>query len=1086
MRGYTNAWRILILALVCAAVVSPQSTQALIAGHVVDMFSRQAVGDATLIAECSNDGGRQTVQSNSDGYYVFPPFSPGQCFLRAEAADHQAVEFHDVDVLVSARLEIDFDLRPIKAALDSSLDRAVTTPRGKTILPFFGPDFEPGRSAVLDPPLIETGTLQATVSFVIDGQQLSALPLAGRDPYTGLVLLPGVTADNATARGLGLSVNGQRPSASNFLLDGVENNNSFLTGPLATVTPEMVSEYRVSINNFSAEYGRSGGFVANAVTRPGTRGFHGEAYGFFNRQWLNANTFARNQSGKTRTPYDEQRAGYQFGGPLWRPALRLSSGLELFSSRGLGDLTPTRLADAAQWRTCGITGTMTATLVQRFPALGVLAGPPPAQGDCSTNGLFQNYLVAPSTTYNRLSLLERVDYQPENSKSRLMLRSVVSLTGNPDFGYSPYQGLNSALNIDVSALAGVWRRELNTASSNELRFSWTRSDFGWSRNQPDVPALAVAGATAPGSATTGEFAERENAGELSDTAFYSRGNAYTTFGGGLLVRGLSSRFDFQRAGIFAYDALSSFVASTPDMITTTTSRLDPGTAPNTRRSYFNPQFFLFNQWTFRLHPRFTLNAGLRYENFGTLHNTGAPDVIVATSTAGTKAAQLTSAQLRQQNSGETLYQTANLNFSPRLGLSWDPFGNGLTLLRGSYGIFYDRPFDNLISNVDLNGLARITSEPFGNTYFSGQPQEISTLWIDPKFRPGLAQTWFTGVQQHFNRHLNLDVLFLGSDGSNLLTTDDVDRLNSVAQPSCSRWNCTLGLQTPLTRDVTFRSNAGYSHYRSLATYGQYRAGWGELTAAYTYSRSRDVQSDPLAGELFDVAGAVPSNRVSTSTRALFTQQFNPGADWGPSDYDQRHNFILQSLWELPPPRGSNWWTRLLSGWRVSEVAAIRSGLPYTVMLSTTTNAPAGLGGNLLQNRPSLVPGVPPVYSEPQPALNGPGVLLLNSAAFQTPSGIGNAGRNSFTSPGFWNVDMSAAKSMHVRGLPESVALQFRADFFNAFNHTNLGAPNALWSPGSKAFGVAQYGRIGTQPDFPLLLPQNETPRQIQLALRFIF
>ena len=122
------------------------------------------------------------------------------------------------------------------------------------------------------------GSLESTVSEVIDSAEIENLPLAGRDVYTMLVTLPGVTSDAATARGLGLSIDGQRPSSSNYLLDGLENNNYLTTGPLTTVAPEAVQEYRVSINNFSAEYGRTSGFVANAITRSGADGFHGVAY----------------------------------------------------------------------------------------------------------------------------------------------------------------------------------------------------------------------------------------------------------------------------------------------------------------------------------------------------------------------------------------------------------------------------------------------------------------------------------------------------------------------------------------------------------------------------------------------------------------------------------------------------------------------------------------------------------------------------------------------------------------------------------------------------------------------------------------
>src|SRR5262249_18038669 len=159
-------------------------------------------------------------------------------------------------------------------------------------------------------------TLESTLSDVVDTRQLSDLPLAGRDVYAMLVLQPGVTADTGTGRGLGLSVNGQRPSSSNYLLDGLENNNALLSGPFSTLAPEAVLEYRVSTNNFSSEYGRTAGFVANAESRPAGARWHGIAYFHLKNDALNANSFQRNLAGLPNQPLKEQQAGFQVGGPI--------------------------------------------------------------------------------------------------------------------------------------------------------------------------------------------------------------------------------------------------------------------------------------------------------------------------------------------------------------------------------------------------------------------------------------------------------------------------------------------------------------------------------------------------------------------------------------------------------------------------------------------------------------------------------------------------------------------------------------------------------------------------------------------------
>src|SRR5580693_8174143 len=179
-----------------------------------------------------------------------------------------------MELPVAARLELEFRLRPLSDVWESGQYRSVFLPGTKTIVTFYGPDVDSSHSASFEATQGQRGALESKVSEVIDPAQIRDLPLAGRDVYTMLVTQPGVTADAATARGLGLAINGQRPSSSNFMLDGLENNNYLVTGPLVTVAPEQIQEYRISTNNFSAEYGRTSGFVANAITKPGTTAFH--------------------------------------------------------------------------------------------------------------------------------------------------------------------------------------------------------------------------------------------------------------------------------------------------------------------------------------------------------------------------------------------------------------------------------------------------------------------------------------------------------------------------------------------------------------------------------------------------------------------------------------------------------------------------------------------------------------------------------------------------------------------------------------------------------------------------------------------
>ena len=183
-------------------------------------------------------------------------------WLRANAPGSpppfQARETYDLELYVAGRVQLDIPMRELTDTYNrEAYAGGYLPPKDEAIVHTYAADFSTTYAQPLGVLLGSSGTLLSTLSYVIDPRQVRDLPLSGRDIYTMLVALPGVTADNATARGLGLSVNGQRSSSLNFLLDGVENNDYLLTGPLTVIAPEAVQEYRVSTNNFSAEYGRT-------------------------------------------------------------------------------------------------------------------------------------------------------------------------------------------------------------------------------------------------------------------------------------------------------------------------------------------------------------------------------------------------------------------------------------------------------------------------------------------------------------------------------------------------------------------------------------------------------------------------------------------------------------------------------------------------------------------------------------------------------------------------------------------------------------------------------------------------------------
>jgi hypothetical protein len=271
--------------------LSGQTTQAVIRGDVLDSATAAPPGLCTVTATHLETTVRSVTGTDRKGRYIFPLLSPGTYILRAECTRYQIQELHNLDLRVAAQLLIEFRLRPLDQVWEDRHRRSVFLP-SDSVLTFFGPDVDTSRTGNFQGNRGTTAVLEPGISQVIDSSLLRNLPLAGRDSYPLLITQPGLTSDTTTTRSLGLSVNGQRPSASHFLLDGIQNDDTLATGPLSPLPPEALGEYRITTNNFSAEYGKTSGFLANAITRHGTNDWHGTVYTYASHENLNANDFA--------------------------------------------------------------------------------------------------------------------------------------------------------------------------------------------------------------------------------------------------------------------------------------------------------------------------------------------------------------------------------------------------------------------------------------------------------------------------------------------------------------------------------------------------------------------------------------------------------------------------------------------------------------------------------------------------------------------------------------------------------------------------------------------------------------------------
>jgi hypothetical protein len=1078
--------RTVALALAFSFAAAAQTTQGLITGRVVDRFTQKPLRRAQVFYAASLTGVSGESVTGASGYYVLPLLSPGVYRVRVTAEGYQAQEMYGVEVGVAARVDLVFAMRPLRDVWSQGQYRSVVLPDNQSLVRFFGPDVDLSRSGSFEASKASSAALQTSESYVADSIEIRELPLAGRDVYSALVLQPGVAADTGTSRGLGISVHGQRPSASNYLLDGVENNDYLTTGPLATVAPEAVQEYRISTSNYSAEYGNTAGFVANAVTLSGGAAWHGTGYFNLQNTVLDANSFTNNLNGRSRTPDRQRQPGFEAGGPLRRNRLFEFAAVDWLRSRST--LNPVTLAIPTQ------------TYIRSLPvdsvakALFQQYAPPPVDGTGASVAMTFN----PPATVNRTTGIERLDYASPEGGERWMARLAVSSASRPDFIWSPYPAFVSGLRQTAANLAISSITTLRPNLLNEARLGISREGFAWSRAHADVPTLLTQDAqnnevVLPGSLATSSYRNHDRGAEFGDNVQWSQGRHVLKAGFGALWRWLDANLDFAGEGIVHFANLDTFQAGQPSEYDLSLNRasLPDYRLPQFNRSYRYDQYSAFAQYSLKATSRLALDFGVRMEHPGAPVNTGAvKDALVALGPGDTLSASLPGALMVYPGPGdERLYDNPGWNWAPRFGISYAPRTVGNTIFRASYGIFHDRPFDNVWLNLANNNFALGTvGQPATVNYMAGPAALLNSIGsfdtssnivmptlFQPRIPVGYVQSFFGGVEQRW-RDLTLEANGSGALGRKLITTDQVNRDYSLPSPDNAdlRYNQTLPA-------LLYRGSQGKSDYYALTLLARYRSRRAEFRAAYTWSHAIDNQSDPLAGDIFNLAVGGFSPASNDNTSGMFTRQFDDRSSRGNSDFDQRQNFVVSSIWWLPLPAASAVGRKLLGGWRISEAAAFRTGFPFSAY-GVDQGDPSIAGGGLLQ--PDFAKLIDPANAYSGPAIPG-GKQILNPLAFVQPNGLGNTSRNEFSGPGVFNVDLSLSRTFPVARLGESGRLTLRADAYNVLNHANLNTPISvtLSSPG---FGQALYGRVEQNTSFPSVTPFRETPRQVQLLLRIEF
>ena len=1042
------------------AFVSAQVVGSSLAGVVKDASGAGLPASVISIRNIET-GAERNLVTDENGRYSAPSISIGRYSVTASKEGFAIQTKTGIDLVVGQSATVDLTLAV------SQLKQIFTVEEAQ--------------------PVVSLST--QPVSGLVSERQVKDLPLNGRS-YDQLVTLnPGIV--NYTPErsgGVGTSnssvgnmyaISGRRPQENLFLLNGVEftgasvinNTPGGTSGQLLGV--DAVREFNVVSDSYGAEYGKRAGGQVSIVTDSGTNDLHGTVYDFFRNSALDARNFF-DQGAIPR--FQRESFGGTLGGPIRKNRLFLFGNYEGFRQHlGLSDVT--LVPDAAARN-----GYVGSTFVGVAPAVAPLFTLWPNQnGPELGNGIAEAF-SHPLQTIREDFGTTRLDYNLSQNDTLFAVYTIDDSFANTPSA-DPLSTVAEGLREQVASLQE--QHVFSPSILNTARVGFSRGSYfftsdaagnlpGWVSGAP-IGAVVIGGGTAL-NAQSSITAAGTNAGSnlrsvrnlftYDDHVGIFRG--IHQFEAGIWVQRMQANdlLAQDQWGQASFGSLTSFLQGT---IATFTVVPSP-----TLLGWRSVEFAGFVQDVIKPRNNLNIRIGFRFES-----TNGWNEVDGRAANYLFDANGVMETNPRVGNSAFTVNRARFLP-EPRVGLAWDPFGKGQTVVHAGFGI-YRSLLDNLDYRLDqtapFNTTESLKNVPVaGLQIVPGTPlpagSKISPSGSQPDLYTPTVISWTFKIEQQLAPSLSLGVGYVGSHGYHELLSLDA---NEPIPAVCPVASCPAGLAAgtiyypsgaplanPNLANTTTWFSEGVSSYNALQVDLSRRFASGlQVRGVYTWSKSLDD-------------GTALNSSVGSNAPGFVMFPGNPKWDWSPSTTDVRHLGVVNFSYELPFGTGKRYGAhatrlaeKLAGGWTASGVATVQSGLPFTPQLGFN---PANNGDSRNPIRPSW-----------NPAFSGPVILggpnqYFNPAAFvlPVPGTYGNVGRDVLYGPGLATVDVSLAKNTSIS---EKVRVQLRAEFFNLLNRANFGSPNAV---------VFASASSAPSPTAGVITSTATTSRQIQFGLKFLW